>query len=203
MTNAELTQVLTGEVRISYEHLMKPYTKNGREEAKYSCTLLIPKSDVATKQRIDAAIQKAIQDGVSSQWGGTRPPQPATPIWDGDGLRQNGEKFGPECAGCWVMTANSRQRQAVLDRNGDPIIDSTEVYSGMYARVIVNFFPYNSNGKRGIGAGLRGVQKLRDGEPLAGRVDAAAIFGANPFGAGASAVAAGNIDPITGEIRPW
>ena len=82
------TTITTGEVRISYEHLTKPYAVSGKEdEAKYSCTLLIPKSDTATKQRIDAAIQKAIQDGVSSKWGGARPAQPPIPIWDGDGLR--------------------------------------------------------------------------------------------------------------------
>ena len=198
------TTITTGEVRISYEHLTKPYAMNGKEEeAKYSCTLLIPKSDVATKQRIDAAIQKAIQDGVSSKWGGTRPPQPPTPLWDGDGVRQNGEKFGPECSSCWVMTASSKQRQEIVDTSLNPIIDPTEIYSGMYARVCVNFFAYNSNGKRGIGAGLGPVQKLRDGEPLGGRMTAADAFGANPFGAGASAVAAGSIDPITGEPRPW
>ena len=198
------TTITTGEVRISYEHLTKPYAVNGKEdEAKYSCTLLIPKSDTATKQRIDAAIQKAILDGVSSKWGGARPAQPPIPIWDGDGLRQNGEKFGPECAGCWVMTASSKQRQEIVDSSLNPIIDATEIYSGMYARVCVNFFPYNSNGKRGIGAGLGPVQKLRDGDPLGGKLTAADVFGANPFGAGASAVAAGNVDPITGEPRPW
>lgn len=198
------TTITTGEVRISYEHLTKPYAVSGKEdEAKYSCTLLIPKSDTDTKRRIDAAIQAAIQDGVSSKWGGARPAQPPIPIWDGDGLRQNGEKFGPECAGCWVMTASSKQRQEIVDVNMNPIIDATQIYSGMYARVCVNFFAYNSNGKRGVGAGLGPVQKLRDGDPLGGRITAADAFGANPFGAGASAVAAGNIDPITGEIAPW
>lgn len=202
------TTITTGEVRISYEHLMKPYDMNGREEeAKYSATLLIPKSDKATKQRIDAAIQTAIQEGVSSKWNGTRPPQLAIPIWDGDGLRQNGERFGPECAGCWVMTASNYQRQEIVDRNMNPIIDSTEIYSGMYARVCVSFFAYNSNGKRGIRASLGPVQKLRDGDPLGGRITAADAFGtpppASPFGADAAAVAGGSIDPITGEILPW
>ena len=54
------TQVTTNEVRISYEHLTKPYAQKLGEPEKYSATLLIPKHDFATKQRIDAAIAGAI-----------------------------------------------------------------------------------------------------------------------------------------------
>lgn len=201
MNNMKATQITTGEVRISYEHLLKPYSMDGKEEnAKYSCTLLIPKTDIATKQRIDAAIQAAIAEGVAGKWGGARPAQPPIPVWDGDGVRQNGEKFGPECAGCWVINASSKQPQEIVDVNINPIFDATQIYSGMFARVVINFFAYNSNGKRGVGAGLGPVQKLRDGEPLGGRISAADAFGAAPFGAPATD-GSGMVDPITG--RPW
>lgn len=159
------TQVTTGEVRISYEHLLKPYAQQPGAEEKYSVTVLIPKSDIATKQRIDMAIQAAISEGVATKWGGVRPPQPPVPIHDGDGLRPNGDAFGEECKGYWVMTASSKQRQDIVDTAMNPIIDPTEVYSGMYARVCLNFFAYNSTGKKGIGCGLGPVQKTRDGEP--------------------------------------
>ncbi len=33
----------------------------------------------------------------------------------------------------------------------------------------LTFFAYNTNGSKGIAAGLGNVQKLRDGEPLGGR----------------------------------
>ena len=33
----------------------------------------------------------------------------------------------------------------------------TDVYSGMYARVTVNFFPYDASGNRGVGFGLGNV----------------------------------------------
>ena len=52
----------------------------------------------------------------------------------------------------------------------------TDVYSGMYARVTINFFGYNTAGKRGVGCGLGNVMKTRDGEPLAGGASAAADF---------------------------
>ncbi|MFA9380172.1 MAG: DUF2815 family protein [Acetanaerobacterium sp.] len=180
MSNAKPTALVTGKVRISYEHLVKEYANQQGAEPKFSATLLIPKSDTATRQRIDAAIQAAIQEGTAGKWGGSRPQQPPVPIYDGDGLRPSGEAFGAECAGCWVMTASSKLRPNVVDINIQPILDATQIYSGMYARVSINFFAYNSAGKKGIGCGLGNVQKLEDGEPLGGRTTAEEDFGGAP-----------------------
>lgn len=181
MSNNNPTNVTTGKVRLSYAHLFKPYARPG-QEPKYSTTILIPKSDVATKQRIDAAIQAAIEAGVKSKWNGVRPPQIAIPIHDGDGPRpSDGMPFGPECKGHWVMTASSNRQQAVVDLNLNPILDQTQVYSGMYARVNVNFFAYNASGKKGIGCGLGPVQKLEDGEPLGGGISVEQAFGSVPY----------------------
>lgn len=185
MTNQiESTSVTTGEVRLSYVHLFQPRANQPGQEPKYSTTILIPKSDFATKQRIDAAIQAAINKGVQTVWGGARPPQPKVPVYDGDGVRPNGDPFGPECKGHWVLTASSKQQQAVVDMSLSPIINQTEVYSGMYGRVNINFFPYANSGNRGVGVGLGPVQKTRDGEPLGGRVSAEQAFGGNGGGVG-------------------
>ena len=75
------------------------------------------------------------------------------------------------------MTANSKQQQEIVDMQMNPIFDTTQVYSGMYARVVINFFAYNATRKKGIGCGLGPVQKTRDGEPLGGRMSAAEAFG--------------------------
>lgn len=170
--------MVTGEVRLSYVHLFQPYANQAGQEPKFSTTLLIPKTDVATKQRIDAAINAAIQAGVSDKFGGVRPPILGAPIHDGDGQRpSDGMPFGAECKGHWVLTASSKKQVEVVDINVNPILNQTEVYSGMYARVGIRFYAYNTNGKKGIGCGLGPVQKLRDGEPLGGGVSAAAAFG--------------------------
>ena len=106
------------------------------------------------------------------------PPLVAIPVHDGDGARpSDGMPFGEECRGHWVFTASSKQAPQVVDLNLNPIINQTEVYSGMYARVSINFFAYNSNGKKGIGCGLGNVQKVEDGEPLGSRTTAADDFG--------------------------
>lgn len=176
------TNVTTGQVRLSYVHLFTPYANQPGQEPKFSVTILLPKSDIATKQRIDAAINAAIQAGVSSKWNGTRPPQVKNPIWDGDGIRQNGEPFGPECKGHWVFTASSKQQQAVVDMSLNPIINQSEIYSGIYARVNINFFPYFNSGNKGIGCGLGPIQKIADGEPLGGQMTAEAAFGDSSSG---------------------
>ena len=95
------TAVTTGEVRLSFVNLFQPRANQPGQEPKYSTTILIPKTDTATMQRISAAIEGAAQKGATSIWNGARPPQLATPIHDGDGLRPNGEAFGPECKGHW------------------------------------------------------------------------------------------------------
>ena len=178
MTQMDKKRVVTGKVRLSYVHVFNPYTPPGGGEPKYSVTLLIPKSDVATKQRIDAAIQAAIEEGVQKRWNGVRPPQIPVPIYDGDGVRpSDGMPFGEECKGHWVTTASSKHKPEVVDVNLNPIIDQTQVYSGIYGRVSVQFFAYNAAGKKGIGCGLGNIQKLEDGEPLGGRRSAADDFG--------------------------
>lgn len=176
------TTMTTGRARLSYEHLFKPYAHQPGADEKYSVTILVPKSDVASKQRMDAAIAAATNLGISSKWNGVKPPVVAIPVYDGDGVRPNGDAFGDECKGHWVFTASSKQPPQIVDLGQNPIIDQSQVYSGVFARVCVNFFPYNASGKRGIGCGLNAVQKLEDGEPLGGRVSIEEAFGA-PMGA--------------------
>lgn len=178
MSNNNPQHVVTGKVRLSYVHVFSPYANPNGGEAKYSTTILIPKSDIATKQRIDAAIQGAIEAGVASRWNGVRPPQVAIPIHDGDGVRpSDGMPFGEECKGHWVVTASSKQAPQVVDMQLNPVIDQTQIYSGVYARVSIQFFAYANSGKKGIGCGLGNIQKLEDGEPLGNRTNAADDFG--------------------------
>lgn len=172
-------QFTTGEARLSYAHLYEPYSNNGGD-AKYGTTVLVPKSDVQTKARIDAAVEFAKQKGVAEKWNGAMPPVVALPIYDGDGVRPNGEPFGAECKGCWVFTASNKNPVQMVDAGMNPIVQKGELYSGCYARVCVSVFAYNSNGKRGVGFGLEAVQKLRDGDPLGGGVSVADAFGGSP-----------------------
>ena len=93
---------------------------------------------------------------------------------DGDIDRPDDEAY----AGSYFVNANSRQAPQVVDRQVQPIIDQSEVYSGCYGRVSVTFYAYNSNGNKGVAAGLGNVQKLRDGDPLGSRANARDEFDA-------------------------
>ena len=166
----ESMKLTTGNVRFSYCNLTQPRSTLG-SDPKYSVTLLIPKSDMATKAKIDVAIAAAMQAGVSSKWGGRKPPHVPTPLHDGDGLRPSGDPFGAECRGHWVVTASSKNKVWVGDVNKQEILNAAEIYSGMYGRASINFFPYDTGVKKGIGCGLNGVQKLQDGEPLGHKFD--------------------------------
>lgn len=179
MYNNIPTKVLTGEVRLSYVNLVAPRVNNNDPTAtpKYSVTLLIPKTDVAVKQNIDASIEAAAKDAQAKIWGGVRPPVLPIPIHDGDGVRENGTPYGPECKGCWVVTASSKNKPQVVSQSDiNTELLPQDIYSGMYARVTINFFGYNRAGKRGVGCGLGNVMKTRDGEALAGGASAAADF---------------------------
>lgn len=168
--------LVTGKIRFSYANVFEPrVTPNGDE--KYSTTLLIPKTDVDTYQRIMAEINKTLSENVSTIFKGIMPNNPNLPIYDGDGLRPSGEPFGPECKGCWVITAKSNSAPEVVDANCNPIISKSEFYSGCYGRASIRFYAYNQNGNKGIGCGLGNVQKLEDGQPLDGRTTAAEDFG--------------------------
>lgn len=166
--------------RLSFVHLFKPHAAIAGQEEKFSTTILISKTDVEAKQVLDKAIAEATNIGVSEKWNGVRPPVIPNPIWDGDGVKQDGTEFGPECKGHWVFTASAKKEYPprVVDRRVQPIIDQSEIYSGMYANVTVNFFPYQFAGKKGIGAGLGNVQKVKDGESLAGGRSAQQDFAA-------------------------
>ena len=167
----ENSNVTLTNIRASYVHIMKPYSPDpGKQPEKYSMTILLPKTDVAGKAAIDNAIEAAKRNGVADKWNGVAPAMCPIPIYDGDGVKTNGEAFGPECKGHWVFTASSSADRPieVVDANCNKIIAPTQVYSGMIANVNVIFFPYSYSGKKGIGCGLGPVQKVADGEPLGG-----------------------------------
>lgn len=177
MYQNDAMKVLTGEARLSYVNVVTPRAAQQGGEPKYSVTLLIPKSDVATKADIDASIQAAAQEAVSKVWGGVRPPQVRVPIYDGDGVRPSGVPFGEECRGHWVLTASTKMKPQVVGVDNINVeLSPSDIYSGMYGRATIRFFGYSNSGNKGVGCGLGNIMKTRDGEPLAGTASAASDF---------------------------
>lgn len=170
MAVAQPTKVITGTVRLSYAHLFEPFSFNDDQEPKYSVVLLIPKSDKATIKKIKAAQKAALEQGKSSKFNGKIPTNWSNTLRDGD--EEKDLEDNPEFAGHYFMTVSARTRPGIVDRDVQPILDSTEVYSGCYARASINAFPYSVSGNKGVSFGLNHIQKIKDGEPLGGRSNA-------------------------------
>lgn len=156
------TKVTTGKARLSYAHLFEPHAIEGNEP-KYSVSVIIPKTDTETLKAIKAAVDEAKENG-KAKWNGKIPTALKTPLRDGDTERPDDEAY----ENSYFLNANSKNKPGVVDQNVQPILDATEVYSGCYARLTLNFYPYSASGNKGIAAGLGNVQKLADGEPLGG-----------------------------------
>lgn len=163
------TKVITGpKTRWSYANVWDPKSINGGTP-KFSVSLIVPKSDIATVKKIEAAIQAAYEEGESKLKGnGKSVPSLKvlkTPLRDGDLERPD----DPAYANSYFINANSATAPGIVDANRQPILERSEVYSGVYGRASINFYAFNSNGNKGIACGLNNLQKIADGEPLGGK----------------------------------
>ena len=169
---ANPTKVITGvKTRWSYANVWEPKSINGGAP-KYSVSLIIPKSDTKTVTAIKNAIQAAYDEGQSKLKGNSKS-VPAlsvikTPLRDGDAERPDDEAYKDS----YFINANSATAPGIVDAARQPILERSEVYSGVYGRASINFYAFNSNGNKGIACGLNNLQKISDGEPLGGKTRA-------------------------------
>ena len=166
------TKVITGvKTRWSYANVWQAKSINGGTP-KFSVSLIIPKSDTKTVTAVKNAIQAAYDEGQSKLKGNSKsvPALTAikTPLRDGDAERSDDEAYKD----CYFINANSATAPGIVDAARNPIIEHSEVYSGVYGRASINFYAFNSNGNRGIACGLNNLQKISDGEPLGGKTRA-------------------------------
>ena len=164
------TKVVTGRNTIfSYLTVNEPKAPLGGGTPKYSVSLIIPKSDSVTIEKIKAAIQAAYDEGLSKLKGSgkTVPSLESlrSPLRDGDKERSGDEAY----ANSYFINAKSTTKPGIVDGNRQQILDPAELYSGIIGRASINFYAYNTNGNKGIACGLNNLQKLSDGTPLGGR----------------------------------
>ena len=152
--------------RLSYANIWEPKQVNGTGDPKYSCCLLIKKSDTAAIAKLKAAIEVVKKDPKAlAKWGGSVPKNLKSPLRDGAADKE--DETGPGCLSLHAAAAENR-RPRIIDRACSEVLDQEEVYSGCYANVKVGLFAYSASGNKGIGAGLEVIQKVRDGERLSG-----------------------------------
>lgn len=170
------TKVVTGKVRFCYTNVFEPAAMSDEDTPKYSVCILIPKSDTKTIKAIEKAVKTAMEIGKSklANKAGQLPPAASLklPLRDGDIDRSDDEAF----AGMMFLNASTQRKPAVVDKDLNPIMDKNEFYSGCYGRASLNFYAFNVQSK-GVAAGLNNLQKLEDGDMLAGGSSAEEDFG--------------------------
>lgn len=168
------TKVITGKVRFCYVNVFEPTAMNEGETPKYNVCIIISKSDTATIDKIKKAIEAAKVAGKAklADKKGNIPSNIKLPLRDGDIDRADDPAF----ENAYFINASSMRKPSIVDRDLNPIMDKSEFYSGCYGRASINFYAFNVQSK-GIAAGLNNLQKLADGENLAGGTTAEEDFG--------------------------
>lgn len=146
------TKIITGpDTRWSYCNAWEAKAMNG-STPKFSVSPIIPKSDIKTIEKIRAAIQAAYEEGQFKLKGSGRsvPSLKAIKMLlrDGDLEHSDNEAY----ANSYFINANSTSAPGTVDADRQPIIDHSEVYSGVYDRASINFYAFNSNGNKNLSA---------------------------------------------------
>ena len=147
--------------RVSFVHVLEP-DKNGS----YSCSLLVPKTDTITIEKLNKAINAAIEEGktkLGNKEGYVNKKMLKLPLRDADEEENSQEGY----AGMIFFNAkNKRRKPQVVNRRLDLIFDPDEIYSGCYCNVMIEFYAFSVDGNKGVAASLGNIQKVRDGERL-------------------------------------
>lgn len=170
--------------RVSFVHLDAPWAANEQNEKKYSLSCIIPKDDAETVTAIREAIHEAYDGGkAKNKWPDTvrlDGKQFRYPLKDGDTYEDaNGKIMKDKDAafgGCLYIGPSSKSPVYTCNRLKQKIAP-TDIYSGCYCLVSVNFFAFDT-GSKGIGAGLNAVMFWADGERLGGVGDGSNAFDA-------------------------
>lgn len=164
---SETTSIITGVCRFSYVSIFEKKSIDGGTP-QYSIALLIPKSDKGNVKKIKAAIQAAVESGLSTlgiKEASKLPKNFKTPLRDGDDEKPD----DPAYEGHYFINAVTKNRRpGIVDKNRKEIIDPEVVYSGCYGRADINFYAFNVSGNKGVACGLNNIQKIKEGEPLSG-----------------------------------
>lgn len=164
------TKIKVVMARLSFPYLFAPRTDGDSADGKYQCCLLIDQKDTAFKEAYDKALEAAIANGIKSKWGGKKPKNLQLPLRDGE----EREDDYPEFEGKWFINPKAKRKpDTCVVVNGGQLAktdDEEEFYAGCYVVALISFFPYDSNGNKGVACGLEGIIKVKDGERFDGGV---------------------------------
>lgn len=162
--------IITPKFRVSFPNVFRPQApmQGSTGEAKYGLQMLFAKGE-----NIDE-LKKLAHEACAEKWGSDKAKWPKNLR---SPFRDQGEKdYDGYVEGAIFVSATSKLKPGLVDKNNRDIISEDDFYPGCYARAQVNAFAYDTAGNRGVAFGLNNVQKLAEGEPLGGRQPASAVF---------------------------
>lgn len=151
------TKVITTKGMLYHSHIFEAFSYNG-STPRYVTTYIMSKMDEIMNKRYEEGVGNAIELGVNTVFGGVRPEmeQLRLPRRDGDLEKP----FDPLFKNAYFMNASSQIFPEVVDKNLKRVYGEKKTPDGKYARLSVEFVPYNVNGNLGISCKLLNVQLL-------------------------------------------
>lgn len=155
-----MLNIITPIGRASFPNLMKPKLNELSGKSEYSVDILFDKKTDLSK------IKEAMDKAIKGKWGTKVPKVLKNPIKDGDGIKQNGEPYGPEYQGHFFITVKNTRKPGVVDAQAQPILTEEEIYGGCFVRASLNPFAYDHAANKGVSLSLINLQKVKEGEPF-------------------------------------
>ena len=162
------TSIRIGEVRFSYAYVFSPNPNATDKDGnpKYTCCVLIPKTNKEAIKLIEEATNAAAIKGKETKWNGKMPALLKKPLRDG----AEKEDDDPNYEGMMFLNCSNKRKPGVqvLDDGMRYEANEDDFYSGCWGAITLDFYPYDNSGNKGVGASLGNCIKLRDGERLSG-----------------------------------
>jgi hypothetical protein len=151
-----MSKIYLNNVRLSFPKIFNKATFEGKE-TKFEATLLIPKSDTATKAVLDEAIKSLLAE-AKMKVGADK-----ICLKDGDDSDYDGYE------GNWSLKASNSKRPTLVNKDKTPIVEEDNIlYAGCYVNAIIDLWAQNNGYGKRVNANLLGIQFVKDGDSFEG-----------------------------------
>lgn len=158
-------RICTPVARLSYPAIFHPgKPMNPNDEPKYGVELIFEKGTNLDRLKAEAERVK------KAKWGDKEPKGLRWPFRDGS------ERQGDGYENCTFIGARNSDKPKVVDADGEPIIDQSEVYGGCYVKALLTCYAYDKPTNKGVTFSLNAIQLWKEGEAFGNRVDAKKEF---------------------------
>jgi hypothetical protein len=176
----EKVTCVTNTFRVSFPEVFKAKAFKDGQEAKFSIVMLFDKKESVKSPRVGKdgkpvglSLQQIAVNAATEKWG----PKDKWPKGLDFPFRDGDEK--PELEGyprTIYASAKSKQMPGLVGPDRQPILNEAEFYAGCYARAEITAYAYDTGNNKGVGLGLKNIQKIGEGAKFSGRKNAEDVF---------------------------